>query len=149
MNGRFGARGGGKRGPKQHNGSFKIHNGSKLRPAPEKPFVDATEGPSARAKGKRRVVDHTPAVEEDEEDEEEEDEFGYREDLRPEQRPLVGVVLSVTGAFDTKSSLLEEAKELGAVTSKTLTIETTHLVAETSGSAKYEVRLSTAHCARR
>lgn len=143
MSSRFGGGrgrgGGGMRGRKQQNGSFKIHNGSKLRPAPEKPFLDATETSrvvkgKGKGKGKLVPIDLEPK----EEEEEELDEFGYREGLRPERRPLEGVVLCVTGATDVKSALLLEAKELGASTSKTLSIETTHLVANVAGSAKYE-----------
>lgn len=150
--GRGGSRGG-MRGRKQQNGSFKIHNGSKLRPAPEKPFLDATETSrvvKGKGKGKGKLV---PIDQEQQEEEETElEEFGYREDLRPERRPLEGVVLCVTGATDIKSALLLDAKKLGAKTSKTLSIETTHLVASVMGSAKYEVRLSSsphlvvAHC---
>ena len=147
MGGRFGGgRGGsrgGMRGRKQQNGSFKIHNGSKLRPAPEKPFLDATET-SRVVKGKGKGKGKLVPIDQEQPDEEEEDmeEFGYREDLRPERRPLEGVVLCVTGATEVKSALLLEAKELGATTSKTLSIETTHLVATVAGSAKYEVRPS-------
>jgi len=143
MSARFGGRGGGgKKGPRQQNGSFRVP-GVKLRPAPEKAFLDATDNSKrAQSTGKRLPIADPSIVApyEAQEQEEERHEFGYRENLQTERRPLEGVLLCVTGATDIKASLLIQAAELGAQTSKVLTVATTHLIANAMGSDKYNVQ---------
>lgn len=138
---RFGGGAGGKKGPRAHNGSFK--NKAKLRPQPQQPFQDASKQPTAAKKGKGKAAPEpepeTEADQADDEDEDEEDRFGYRENLRPETKPLAGLVVSVTGCADVKNSLLETARELGARSETALTAETTHLVADGPGTRKFDV----------
>ncbi|KAG8966234.1 hypothetical protein FRB90_010973 [Tulasnella sp. 427] len=57
-------------------------------------------------------------------------------DTRP---PFDGLVLCCTGIKD-KAVLFEQAKILGATTSKDFTVNVTHLIADGPGSAKYQVR---------
>lgn len=134
MGGGFGG-GGGRKGPKQSNGSHKVPN-VKLRPQAEKPFLDATESTKSKSKKKksRKEVDVQGSVEDEEE-------FGYREDLRPERKPLEGVRICITGITESRAALVTVAKELGAESDKTLSASTTHLIAEAGGTEKYEVSL--------
>lgn len=128
--GKGGGGGGGKKGPRAHLVSHKNQQ-VKLRPAPEKPFVDATDS--------TKTSDAYPGEQSDTEDEEEEEQFGYRENLQVEAKPLAGAWICVTGCGGDKSMLLDIAKELGARAENGMTDHTTHLIASESGSAKYEV----------
>lgn len=128
--------GGGKKGPRAHLGSFK-NKQVKLRPAPEKSATDATKTSGQAYPGE----DGLQEDDEDEEMGEGHDEFGYRENLRKEAKPCEGMVISVTGCGESKAQLFEIAAEMGGVAKGDLEAETTHLIADRPGSAKYEVRL--------
>ncbi|KAG8965377.1 hypothetical protein FRC00_004533 [Tulasnella sp. 408] len=54
--------------------------------------------------------------------------------------PFVGIVICCTGIKD-KNVLFEQAKILGATTSKDFTVSVTHLIADGPGSAKYQCAL--------
>jgi hypothetical protein len=128
--GKGGGGGGGKKGPRAHLVSHKNQQ-VKLRPAPEKPFVDATDS--------TKTSDAYPGEQSGTEDEDDEEQFGYSENLQVEVKPLAGAWICVTGCGEDKSSLLDIASELGALVENGLTDRTTHLIASESGSAKYEV----------
>ena len=132
--GKFAGGGGGKKGPRAHLGSFK-NKQVKLRPAPEKRATDATAANEQAYPGEDERQD------EEEEMVEGEDEYGYRENLRREAKPCEGMVISVTGCKTTKDQLLEIAVEMGGVGKGALEADTTHLIADGPGGAKYEVRL--------
>lgn len=130
----FGARGKfppGRKGMRQNNGK---KAGVKLKPAPSASMTAQTT--TARQQDASNADDQ----EEDDTEEEEIDELGMQPTgLAGERRPLEGVTVTVTGLSKQKSALLDMARELGATIEEGLTLHTTHLVAETAGSAKYEV----------
>jgi len=143
--------GGGKKGPRAHNGGKKV-KGVKLRPAPERPLLDASrDSASSKSKEKGKEKEVVPLPEEDDEGEngeqEETDEFGYKEGLRSERKPLEGVVVTVTGCQQTKLGLFETARELGASTDYAMTAVTTHVIADAQvrNSAKLKVRDPSPH----
>lgn len=128
--GKFGAKGGGKKGPRAHNGSFK--NKAKLKPQPVQPFQDATQG-------KRSGGFAHEAFELEQDDADDEDEFGYADDLRGEEKPLAHAIVSVTGCQDVKVALSEITTELGGGHEASLTEKVTHLVADHPGTQKFDV----------
>lgn len=144
---RGGGGGGGKRGARQSHGSFKIH-GVKLRPVPEQPLGDPGESRAAKqkrvskgkgkAKGETGNDDDQPAGQ-DATDEEDESEFGYREGLVEEDKPLRNCKVSITGLQERKHSLLSSASDLGATVTSSMTEATTHLIADERGSDKFNV----------
>lgn len=138
---------GGKKGPRQSNGSFK--NKVALKPAHEKPFLDAVMEPSrtttkkqtkkAKEKETREQQDEEEGsrLEVTENEEEEEELNDYRQG--DEVKPLAGVRLSVTGFSDQKQRILREARSLGAEASTDMSTNTTHLIVEQPGSVKHKV----------
>lgn len=56
-------------------------------------------------------------------------------------RPLKGAVISITGLGDSKSTLTQYARELGARVEGNLTEDVTHLIADRPGSEKYRFAL--------
>ena len=126
----FGSRGqfrrGGKKGPRQNDGKGRA--GVTLRPAPA---VDAS------AARQRSVSPERPWL--DEEDEDEEEQISYETSLRRERKPLEGLCVTISGCGREKGALFELAKELGGTSQPSLTTDTTHLVADNHGSAKYDV----------
>lgn len=135
---KFGGGGGGKKGPRAHNGSFK--NKGKLKPQPAAPFQDATK-PAARALKKRYTAEPSPEPDAEGEDaDDEEEEFGYHKAIIGEAKPLSRAVVSVTGCSDVKVVLLETVSELGGGAEASLTERVTHLVADRSGTPKFDVR---------
>lgn len=67
-------------------------------------------------------------------------EYGYREALTREGRPLTGFKVSVSGCTAVKEDLWSMAVEYGAERHPGLLADTTHLIAETHESEKYRVR---------
>ncbi|KAK4704573.1 DNA replication regulator DPB11, partial [Phenoliferia sp. Uapishka_3] len=136
-----GGGGGGKKGPQKRNGSHK--NRGTLRPQPVQPFQDATKQPTTKGSKGKGLADDTFAedanLEEYGEDADDEEEFGYDQDVRGEAKPLARAIISVTGCSDVKVSLLETAAELGGVTDTSLTEKVTHLIADHSGTEKFDV----------
>ncbi|KAG8981115.1 hypothetical protein FRC05_004015 [Tulasnella sp. 425] len=103
----------------------------KSRGSTKVPGVKLKAVPS-NASSKRRIEDSYS-------DNEEHDPLGETStnDTKP---PLDGLVLCCTGIKD-KTVLFEQAKILGATTSKDFTVTVTHLIADGSGSAKYQCAL--------
>ncbi|CBQ67692.1 related to DNA topoisomerase II binding protein [Sporisorium reilianum SRZ2] len=56
-------------------------------------------------------------------------------------RPLKGAIISITGLGDTKATLTQYARELGARVEGNLTEDVTHLIADRPGSEKYRFAL--------
>ena len=137
---KFGGGGGGKKGPRAHNGSFK--NKAKLKPAPAAPFADATKPAARSSRGKRTYTHPEDVVVENDDDADDEGESGYREGLLGEVKPLAGATVSVTGCSDVKVALLEAVNELGGIGDSALTDKVTHLIADKSGTPKFDVRSS-------
>ncbi|GAA5901568.1 uncharacterized protein JCM6883_000258 [Sporobolomyces salmoneus] len=126
--------GGGKKGMRQVTG--KHQKKIILRPAPI---------PESK-KGKERSTSEDPqdpSEEEHEEEEEEEDteQYGYRESLQQDRRPLAGFRISVSGCRELKQDLLEIAQEYGAERQGALHIDTTHLITDRPEGAKYKIAL--------
>jgi NAD-dependent DNA ligase len=136
-----GGGGGGKKGPRKMNGSFK--NKAKLRP---QPFMDpndaqpANEQSSKRHKSSKAMRERSEEHDGEESDgNDEDDTFGYREGLLEEKKPFDGFNICVTGLSDTKARLLEGARALGATTDSNMSDATTHLIAEAPVGQKYNV----------
>lgn len=148
-----GARGGmmkkaGKRGMRQNDGRKKMSN-VKLRPvpAPAAPQLDNASNSHKRVQRDGHHVEPQPdedtsgeeGQDEDEESESDSDELNYTVALHAERKPLVGCNICVTGCADYKRQLLASAKDLGADTEGILSKWTTHLIADASGSPKFDV----------
>lgn len=126
----FGSRGGkrgGKKGPRQNDGKGRA--GVTLRPAP------ALDASTSRAR-QRSLSPERPWLDDDEGDEEQ---ISYESALRPEKKPLQGFTVTISGCGREKGMLFELAKELGGSSQPSLTTDTTHLVADRWGSAKFDV----------
>ncbi|GAA5820926.1 hypothetical protein JCM11251_001880 [Rhodosporidiobolus azoricus] len=120
---------GGKKGPRQV--SSKKQHKIQLRPAPAKEIKPVTA---------------PDALDEEDGDEEHDDtdeaSYGYRASLVPDRKPLVGLKVSVSGCGGIKEDLLALAVDLGAERHGGLQEDTTHVVTDRAGGAKYQVALS-------
>ncbi|GJN94435.1 hypothetical protein Rhopal_007515-T1 [Rhodotorula paludigena] len=120
---------GGKKGPRQVNGKHQIKG--KLRPAPARDPADLAK-------------QHQLAGDENDDegaDDDAEPAFGYREALQPEDQPLEGLRVSVSGCDGEKEELLTLAVKYGAERHGGLQTDTTHLVVAQPGGKKYDVAL--------
>lgn len=130
---KFGGGKGGKKGPRAHNGSFKT-KGVKLRPQPEKTFLDASSSNLINSTS----VNNYDCLEEEED--ESKQEFSYVDNLKEEKRPLDRCMITITGCATAKLGLYEIAQEMGGEKSESLTNRTTHLIADVaSGTQKLDV----------
>lgn len=131
---------GGKKGPRQVTGKRQVK--ATLRPGP-------VAEPS-RSKRAHSVDDDDGGGDEEEEDGEAAHaggdvdgggaDYGYRQALRREAKPLTGFRISISGCASTKDDMWALAVEYGADRHPGLLANTTHLVTETTDSAKYRVR---------
>ncbi|GAA5896339.1 hypothetical protein JCM5296_002949 [Sporobolomyces johnsonii] len=122
--------GGGKKGPRQV--SSRRQPKMTLRPAPERPSKGA--GANEEDQGEEE--------EEDEEDgEEQQQQYDHLKALQGERKPLEGWRVTVSGCSGHKEDLLKMAEEYGAERHAGLQEDTTHLVTDHPGGAKYKIAL--------
>lgn len=114
---------------RQNNGK-RGATGHTLRPAP---------APDASTSRRRDVSSSPERPWLDDQEEEDEDQLDYLKALNREVKPLEGFTVTVSGCGKDKSSFMDLADQLGAKAQPALTNETTHLVADTHGSAKFDV----------
>ncbi|GAA6060788.1 hypothetical protein JCM10212_005437 [Sporobolomyces blumeae] len=130
--------GGGKKGMRQV--TSKHQKKIILRPAPPttRTADDAADADLSPSKGKEKAY----FVDEDDDYlDGDAEEYGYRESLREERLPLVGLRVSVSGCSGTKEDLLKTAEEYGAERQAGLHEDTTHLVTDKAEGAKYKIAL--------
>lgn len=125
-------RAGGKKGPRQV--TSKRQPKVNLRPAPARDPAAAAAAAAYEADSdvsEDDAADYRAA---------ESTEYGYREALRGERKPLEGLRVSVSGCDGRKEDLLALAEKFGAERHGGLQEDTTHLVTETPAGKKYDVR---------
>ncbi|KAK4056406.1 protein kinase activating protein dpb11 [Microbotryomycetes sp. JL221] len=127
----------GKKGMRQNNGK---KPSIKLKPAPAvQPSASRTANGDEpkRAKQRRKRDDNREHATDDEDAA---DDNGQDNDSNEDERkPLEGIGLTVSGCGRNKTALLTLATKLGATSSGDMTHDTTHLITDTAGSAKYEM----------
>lgn len=113
---------------RQNNGK-RGATGHTLRPAP-----------APDASTSRRAVSSSPERPWlDDQEEEDDDQLDYLKALNREVKPLEGFTVTVSGCGKDKSGFMDLADQLGAKSQPALTNETTHLIADKHGSAKFDV----------
>ncbi|GAA5940149.1 hypothetical protein JCM1841_005964 [Sporobolomyces salmonicolor] len=119
--------GGGKKGPRQV--SSRRQPKMTLRPAPER-----------SSKGAEADEEH-PGEEEEAEEEGGEEQYDHLKALQGERKPLEGWRVTVSGCSGHKEDLLKMAEEYGAERHAGLQEDTTHLITDHPGGAKYKIAL--------
>ncbi|GAA5892781.1 hypothetical protein JCM6882_000578 [Rhodosporidiobolus microsporus] len=124
---------GGKKGMRQVTGKQQPHQ--RMKPAPARKIQPIEEDDDDAS----HAYDYN---DDDQEGDDDEPQYGYREALQGEVRPLVGLKVSVSGCGATKEDLLALAEEYGAERHGGLQEDTTHVVTDRPLGQKYQVALS-------
>ncbi|SCV74655.1 BQ2448_7684 [Microbotryum intermedium] len=129
-----------KTGMRQNNGAKR--NTVKLRPPPAKaPTASSSRPPDDSDNRTPYYQRDSTHQQQDQGDDQDEEGFTYQDQLRGESRPLEGANITVSGCGADKRMLMTLAAELGAKDCTSLTIQTTHLIADAFGSAKCDMAL--------